>query len=94
VTSLALLAITQAVLLGVVTLTTTRTRRVENRLLAVLVLTIGTMVGLSMVPRSPLAVRVPHLIRVNHPLDFLPGPLYWRELGSPLSTLAQPTTTG
>ena len=76
-TSLGLLAVTQAVLLGVVILTATRTRRAENRLLATLVLTIGTMIALSLVPRSPLAARVPHLIRVNHPLDFLPGPLFY-----------------
>lgn len=75
--SLALLAVTQAVLLGVVMLTTTRSRRVETRLLAVLVLTIGAMVGVALVVRSPLAVRVPHLIRVNQPLDFLPGPLFY-----------------
>ena len=50
--------------------------RVENRLLAALVLTIGTMIGFTVVARS-LAVRVPHLIRANHPLDFLPGPLFY-----------------
>jgi len=57
-------------------LTTTRTHRVDNRLLAALVLTIGVMIGLFLVARSPFAVRV-HLIRVNHPLDFLPAPLFY-----------------
>src|SRR5262245_10712070 len=57
-------------------LTTTRTPSVENRLLGALLLTIGIMIGFTLVARS-LTVRVPHLIRVNHPLDFLPGPLFY-----------------
>jgi AraC-like DNA-binding protein len=69
--------VTQAILLGIMMLTTMRPRRVEHRLLAALVLTIGTMIGLFLVARSPFAVRLPHLIRVNHPLDFLPAPLFY-----------------
>src|SRR5262245_66119186 len=57
-------------------LTTTRTRSVENRLLAALLLTIGIMIGFTLVARS-LTVRVPHLLRINHPLDFLPAPLFY-----------------
>ena len=75
--ALALLAATQALLLGAVILTARGERRTENRLLAALVLTIGAMVGLNVVIRSPLIARLPHLIRVNHPIDFLPAPLFY-----------------
>jgi hypothetical protein len=47
--ALALLAATQALLLGTVILTARGERRIENRLLAAMVLTIGAMVGLNVV---------------------------------------------
>src|SRR5262245_39710124 len=72
---LAAVAMTQAVLLGVVLLSTGRGNQTANRLLAALVLTIGTLIGVTTVVRSPFVAVVPHLIRVNHPIDFLPGPL-------------------
>jgi len=72
---LAAVAVTQAVLLALVLLSTGRGNLIANRLLAVLVLTIGTMIGVRTLVHSPYVVVVPHLIRVNGPLDFLPGPL-------------------
>jgi AraC-like DNA-binding protein len=58
-----------------VLLSTGRGNLTANRLLAALVLTMGTMIGLRTLVQSPYVVVVPHLIRVNGPLDFLPGPL-------------------
>ena len=72
---LAEVAVTQAALLGGVLMTSRRGHRAANRLLAALMLTIGAMIGLNTIVRSPSIVWVPHLMRVNHPLDFLPGPL-------------------
>ena len=72
---LAAVAVTQAVLLGLVLPSTGRGNLTVNRLLAALVLTIGTMISLRTLVQSPFVVVVPHLIRVNGPLDFLPGPL-------------------
>ena len=72
---LAAVAVTQAVLLGLVLLTTGRGNRTANRLLAALVLTMGTLIGVTALIRSPYIGVVPHLIRVNQPMDFLLGPL-------------------
>jgi AraC-like DNA-binding protein len=72
---LAAVAVTQAVLLGLVLLTSTRGNRTANRLLAALLLTIGALIGVTTLIRSPYIVVVPHLVRVNHPMDFLLGPL-------------------
>src|SRR5262245_18018862 len=72
---LAAIAVTQAVLLGLVLLTTTRGNRTANRLLAALILTMGALIAMTTLIRSPYIVWVPHLVRANHPLDFLPGPL-------------------
>jgi AraC-like DNA-binding protein len=72
---LAAVAVTQAVLLALVLLTTTRGNRTANRLLSALILTMGAMIVMTTLVRSPYIVWVPHLIRANHPLDFLPGPL-------------------
>jgi AraC-like DNA-binding protein len=74
---LAAVAMTQAVLLGLVLLSTGRGNRTANRLLAALVLTMGTLIGVTTLVKSPYVVAVPHLIRVNHPLDFLPAPLFF-----------------
>src|SRR5262245_20206114 len=73
--TLAAIAVTQALLLGFVLLTTKRGYRPANRLLAALVLTMGALIGVATSVRSPYVAWVPHLVRVNHPLDFLPGPL-------------------
>ena len=72
---LAAVAVTQAVLLGLVLLSTGRGNQTANRLLAALVLTMGMMIGLRTLVQPPYVVAAPHLIRVNGPLDFLPGPL-------------------
>ena len=69
------IAVTQAALLASVLMTNRQRHRAANRLLAALVLTIGAMIGLAAIVQSPAVARVPHLIRVNHPLDFLLGPL-------------------
>src|SRR5262245_395032 len=74
---LGVLAVTQAALLALVILTTPRGDRAANRLLAAIVLTIGAMIGLRLVVVSPIVVRLPHLVRVNHPFDFLPAPLFY-----------------
>lgn len=68
-------AVTQAALLAGVLMTNRQRHRAANRLLAALVLTIGAMIGLAAVVQSPAVARLPHLIRLNHPLDFLLGPL-------------------
>jgi AraC-like DNA-binding protein len=74
---LAEVAATQAALLAGGLLTTRHGYRAANRLLAALMLTIGVMIALATVLRSPSVVWLPHLIRVNHPIDFLPGPLLY-----------------
>jgi AraC-like DNA-binding protein len=74
---LAAVAVTQAVLLGLVLLSTGRGNQTANRLLAALVLTMGTLIGVTRLVKSPHVDLVPHLIRVNHPIDFLPGPLLY-----------------
>jgi AraC-like DNA-binding protein len=75
--SLGVLAITQAALLTVIILTTRRGDRGANRLLAAIVVTIGAMIGLRLVVVSPFVARMPHFVRVNHPFDFLPAPLFY-----------------
>jgi AraC-like DNA-binding protein len=74
---LAAVAVTQAALLGLVLLSTGRGNRTANRLLAALVLTIGALIGVTTLVQSPRVAVVPHFIRVNHPIDFLPAPLLY-----------------
>lgn len=74
---LAAVAVTQAVLLGLVLLSTGRGNKTANRLLAALVLTIGALIGVTTLVKSPYVVDLPHLVRVNHPIDFLPAPLLY-----------------
>jgi AraC-like DNA-binding protein len=67
----------QAVLLSLVLLRSHRGHAPANRVLAVLLLTIGAQITISQLTRSEYIASFPHLIRVQHPLDFAPGVLLY-----------------
>ena len=70
-------SVAQAVLLSVVLLTTRRGYSPANRVLAVLLTTIGTQITISQLTRSEYVSSFPHLMRVHHPLDFALGALLY-----------------
>jgi AraC-like DNA-binding protein len=76
-TALIIFGIAQAVPLSVVLWTTRRGYRPANRLLAAIMLTIGLEIALSQLSRGSYVLRFPHVIRLSHPLDFVPGPLLY-----------------
>jgi AraC-like DNA-binding protein len=69
------LGVGQALLLAVVLLTIRRGNLTANRLLAALSVTISILVGATILNRTHYFLIYPHLTRVNHPFDFLGGPL-------------------
>jgi AraC-like DNA-binding protein len=75
--ALIIFGIAQALLLSVVLWTTRRGYRPANRLLAAITLTIGIHIALSQLVRSGFVLRFPHIIRSNHPLDFVHGSLFY-----------------
>src|SRR5262249_10135505 len=69
--------IAQALPLSVVLWTTRHGYRPANRLLAAMMLTIGLEIMISQLSRGTYVLRFPHVIRLSHPLDFVPGPLLY-----------------
>ncbi|MEK6337186.1 MAG: helix-turn-helix domain-containing protein [Acidobacteriota bacterium] len=72
---LCVLGIAQALVLALVLLTSRRGNQTANKILAALTVTIAVGVAASVLS-STLYFRIyPHLTRINHPFDFLGGPL-------------------
>jgi len=65
----------QALLLAVVLLTTRRGNLTANRLLAALAVTIAILVSATILSSTRYFLIYPHLTRINHPFDFVGGPL-------------------
>ena len=72
---LCFLGIGQALLLAVVLLTIRRGNVTANRLLAALSVTISILVCATILSSTRYFLIYPHLTRINHPFDFLGGPL-------------------
>jgi AraC-like DNA-binding protein len=72
---LCLLGVVQALLLALVLLTIRRGNLTANRLLAAVAITISIEVGAIILNSTGSLLIYPHLARINHPLDFLGGPL-------------------
>lgn len=72
---LCLLGVGQALLLALVLLTTRRSNLTANRLLAAVAVTISITVSASLLSSTRYFLIYPHLSRINHPFDFLGGPL-------------------
>src|SRR5215208_3382590 len=72
---LCLLGVGQALLLALVLLTTRRSNLTANRLLAAVAVTISITVSASLLSSTRYFLIYPHLARINHPFDFLGGPL-------------------
>ena len=72
---LCLLGVGQALLLALVLLTVRRGNLTANRLLAALVVTISVLVSATILFSTRYFLIYPHLTRLNHPFDFLGGPL-------------------
>jgi AraC-like DNA-binding protein len=72
---LSLLGIAQALILALVLLTIRRGNRTANRILGGLTVTIVVGVTASVLSSAEYFRTYPHLARINHPFDFLGGPL-------------------
>lgn len=72
---LSILGVGQALLLALVLLTIQRGNRTANRILAAIVVTISVSVSASILSNTHYFQIYPHLSRINHPFDFLGGPL-------------------
>jgi AraC-like DNA-binding protein len=72
---LCLLGVGQALLLALVLITSKHGNRAANGYLAAIALAISISVIANVVGYVPYFQVSPHLSRINHPLDFLPGPL-------------------
>jgi AraC-like DNA-binding protein len=72
---LCLLGVGQALLLALVLLTIRRGNRTANRLLAALAVMISVLVGATILYSTRYFLIYPHLTRLNHPFEFLGGPL-------------------
>jgi len=91
---LCLLGVAQALLLALVLLTIQRGNRTANRILAAFVVSISISVSASILSNIHYFQIYPHLSRINHPFDFLGGPLlflYIRALTSRNSALGKKT---
>lgn len=72
---LCLLGVAQALLLALVLFTIQRGNRTANRILAALAVTISIGVSATILSSTHYFQIYPHLSRINHPFDFLGGPL-------------------
>jgi AraC-like DNA-binding protein len=72
---LCLLGVAQALLLALVLLTIRRGNRTANRILAAFAVSISVSVVASILSNIHYFQTHPHLSRINHPFDFLGGPL-------------------
>jgi AraC-like DNA-binding protein len=72
---LCLLGVAQALLLALVLVTIQRGNRSANRILAAFVVSISVSVSASILSNIHYFQTHPHLSRINHPFDFLGGPL-------------------
>jgi AraC-like DNA-binding protein len=72
---LCLLGVAQALLLALVLLTIRRGNRTANRILAALAVSISVSVSASILSNLHYFQIYSHLSRINHPFDFLGGPL-------------------
>src|SRR6266850_4135857 len=72
---LCVLGVAQALLLALVLLTLQRGNRTANRILAAFVVSISVSVSASILSNLHYFQIYPHLSRINHPFDFLGGPL-------------------
>jgi AraC-like DNA-binding protein len=72
---LCLLGVGQALLLALVLLTIRRGNVTANRLLAAVAVTISIGVSATLLSSTRYFLIYPHLARINHPFDFLGGPL-------------------
>src|SRR5215510_13359522 len=70
-----ILGVGQALLLAVVLLTIRRGNLTANRLLGALAVTISIGVSATILSSTRYFLIYPHLTRINHPFDFLGGPL-------------------
>lgn len=74
-TVLCLLGVAQALLLALVLMTIPRGNRTANRILAALAVTISVGISATILSSTHYFQIYPHLSRINHPFDFLGGPL-------------------
>jgi len=70
-----LFGVGQSLLLALVLLTVRRGNLTANRLLAALAITISIVVSATLLNNTGYFLVYPHLSRINHPLDFVSGPL-------------------
>lgn len=76
-TILNLLGAAQALLLALTMVSIKRGHKTANRLLAAFAFTIAILIGGSVLITTHYIDLFPHLSRVNHPFDFLVGPLFY-----------------
>jgi AraC-like DNA-binding protein len=72
---LCLLGVAQALLLALALFTIQRGNRTANRMLAVFAVTISVGICATVLSNTRYFLVYPHLSRINHPFDFLTGPL-------------------